>query len=124
MKTIQTKPDCTLGFVLAPNTKNILGHKTGDKYRALWDGVNYSEGILLSEITEEQAKELVEETNIGISIQEPPFPYPPQESITTYPLYNGPNWAVAGSAITSLKSAALSVGIEEKDFDKYLVVKL
>jgi hypothetical protein len=85
MKTIQTKPDCTLGFLPTSfegelQAKEIIGK--------------------LSEISEDQARELMEvdKGHIGFG------------RICNY-LYG-------------LKESAKAVGIEEKDFDKYLVVKL
>jgi hypothetical protein len=99
MKTIQTKPDCTLGFV-----EEALVKTNGDLLAYLWERVNFLHSYKLlgklSEITEEQARELMEvdKGHIGFG------------RICNY-LYG-------------LKESAKAVGIEEKDFGSYLVVKL
>jgi hypothetical protein len=124
MLTVQTKPDCTLGFALG--WKNPDGNfvfqlnqdieftpVTPEAYIgfkadfAKMDEVGFFEkgdkiNIIgkLSEITEEQARELMEvdKGHIGFG------------RICNY-LYG-------------LKESAKAVGIEEKDFDKYLIIKL
>jgi hypothetical protein len=107
MKTIQTKPDCTLGFVRfgkdkpeAEPTVTLYGNSLEGWRKAKISNTEYEAINLLSEITEEQAKELMEvdKGHIGFG------------RICNY-LYG-------------LKESAKAVGILETDFDKYLVVKL
>jgi hypothetical protein len=132
MKTIQTKPDCTLGFLpweKGKSTKGLL---------ILHDNFLYSRKYIgqLSEITEEQARELVEailwKESISITSRTSPetkrtFLYKKYGNLPFIAPYHAD---MEGGeihpliAIHSLQSAALSVGIEEKDFDKYLVIKL
>jgi hypothetical protein len=107
MKTIQTKPDCTLGFIPAPKLEAggwITSHDAMLDEKITLIGK-------LSEITEEQARELLDSFLHG--------------GFVVYKDYIDPtNSYFNASVLSSLKSAALSVGIEEKDFDKYLVIKL
>jgi hypothetical protein len=131
MKTVQTKPDCTLGFVevepewfnfktrfdgswwLYGSNKSIPDNNPFSEVETFEDEYVYTLLVekvkefkqisvigKLSEITEEQARELMEvdKEHIGFG------------RICNY-LYG-------------LKESAKAVGIEEKDFDKYLVVKL
>lgn len=129
MKAIKTKPDCTLGFVKIPEIKvPFQGHsenvlRFSEVTKESLDGSGFSwfkeedsfEAIgKLSEVTEEQARELVEEIN-GATLGNKPLPMYKNYLLGTI---------LTDAATYSLKSAALSVGIEEKDFDKYLIVKL
>jgi hypothetical protein len=123
MKTVQTKPDCTLGFALGwknPDGKFVFQLNqdieftpvTPESYIGGVDpyiidevgctvGFNVNNKVIgkLSEITEEQARELV---------------YGHPEDYEKSPEYGK----------SGLNKLALSVGIEEKDFGNYLVVKL
>jgi hypothetical protein len=99
MKNIKTKEGVDLAFinikdipikVNVPNSSNEITHP-----------VNLGK---LSEITEEQAVELVEKIGDG------------------YKMYNG--IGSTGSAVKALHSAALSLQIPEAEFSKYLVIKL
>jgi hypothetical protein len=92
MKTIQTKSDCTLGFVEDSGPIKEIQKVRDILSKHLFIGK-------LSEITEEQAKELV---------------YGHPEDYEKSPEYGK----------SGLNKLALSVGILETDFDKYLVVKL
>jgi hypothetical protein len=131
MKTVQTKPDCTLGFI-----KMKPAHTgNADLESSVIKDVKIDIGLLtksnkaptpigiLSEITEEQAEELVD----GVKREDSEeiaywYCYNPEKANrhsdkkTLIPVYH--------KAMDSLKSAAESAGIEEKDFDKYLVIKL
>jgi hypothetical protein len=117
MKTIQTKPDCTLQFIECPRgyEKTVYTHPEGVKK---WKPIGR-----LSDITEEQARELVEGTTEGLITHKN---YCPSSRHRCSPIYyNADEGEIKFlRAIHSLQSAALSVGIEEKDFDKYLVIKL
>jgi HEPN domain-containing protein len=103
MKTIQTKPDTTLMFGEIPDGVSI------DKITEMVGVFGQVIGKL-SEITEEQARELVNQTGED---QYRRYWY-------SHPLQN----IFTNIAVESLESAALSVGIKEEDFDKYLVIKL
>jgi hypothetical protein len=128
MKTIETKPGVTLGFVKwdwHPAPTKVLVEGETDPRSIIYDGKslnpykadevgqtssqnNYKVIGKLSEITEEQAKELVEMTIDDAQYREV---------------------EKDGSVINrdhkyKLRKQAKSVGIEEKDFDKYLVIKL
>lgn len=113
MKTIETKPGVTIGFVDSEEF-DITMH--GD----------YVIGRL-SEITEEQAKELVASTKWHFP-EEHTVWFNYTESAEQPNPVSGQlrqKWNVGlSNAVDSLKTAAISVGIEEKDFDKYLVIKL
>ncbi len=105
MLTIKTKPDCTLGFLPYPEggTAGLL---------VKHEGIIMKREIIgkLSEITEEQARELVEESGLDRGgFKNPSFRQQKCFSML---------------AKDALEFWALSVGIEEKSFDKYLVVKL
>jgi hypothetical protein len=112
MKTVQTKPDCTLGFV-----EETLVKTNGDLLTYLWEKVSFLHSYKLlgklSEITEEQAEELVDSK----------MKYPGCMHYRMYYEFLGNDFNLI-RAIYSLRSAALSVGIPETDFDKYLVIKL
>jgi hypothetical protein len=119
MLTIKTKPDCTLGFVEVPDfkisdeiisagEKNIIRFSqksidaTDNPFR---DAIGF-EGKQaigkLSEITEEQAKEFYNDVN-------------PINAKTVL-------WEKTG--LCKIAKSAFLVGIEEKDFENYLVIKL
>jgi hypothetical protein len=117
MKNIKTKEGVDLAFinikdipikVNVPNSSNEITHP-----------VNLGK---LSEITEEQAKELVECTTSENDATMD------GKAVTSFLLYNHrrtkDSSVVTINPIKALFSAALSVGIEEKDFDQYLVIKL
>ena len=128
MLTIKTKPDYTLGFIKYTEIK---------MHPSLPDGLYYYESQLeggkdigkLSEITEEQAKELVDLGKMYFKITTPECYdgkkqklYVDLNELHEFDKFNGK--PVGEAYKLKLKDAALSVGIEEKDFDKYLVVKL
>jgi hypothetical protein len=122
MKTIQTKPDCTLGFAKSDKSTNELNNDvliygtacaTVDTNPYTLLELVESKKVVgwLSEVSEEQAKELLESSLVN--------------GFCCYKNYmDSTNWYFGASVLMSLQSAALSVGIEEKDFDKYLIVKL
>lgn len=138
MKAIKTKPDCTLGFVKIPEIKvPFQGHsenvlRFSEVTKESLDGSGFSwfkeedsfEAIgKLSEVTEEQAMELVQ-TCSSFAMQ---FDGRYGGSMVGFANYNMDEESYTVCVYTptdSLQSAALSVGIEEKDFDKYLVIKL
>lgn len=119
MLTIKTKPDCTLGFVpmdikFSPITpESYDGEKVNPYHIDEVFIINTDKSKIigkLSEITEEQARELVKSSNLknqGIA-----YHIDPLENI------------YSRTALIAIQAAVLSVGIEEKDFDKYVVVKL
>jgi hypothetical protein len=123
MMTIKTKPDCTLGFVRfgkdKPETEpaiTIIGYPTGKRIAKIGNSETEYEPInLLSDISEEQARELVDLGKFEI----------------IDPRNGEKMWADLNEVYnfdkfykSKLKEHALSVGIEEKDFDKYLIIKL
>jgi hypothetical protein len=123
MKTIQTKPDCTLGFYKIVEGKNKY-FPNSTAIRAIGDSNLTEKSIYignLSEITEEQARELVGGMEC---IYETYGKLSPWAEYGTEDQKGGGKKYFAIHAVDSLQSAALSVGIEEKDFDKYLVIKL
>ncbi len=123
MKTVQTKPDCTLGFVKdsGPIQEINSVKEIFSKYPLIGK---------LSEITEEQARELVEKQHyVGDGIEPMYKMYYTKESglLQPYHYIEQDDEIIMGGfslAISSLKSAAEEVGIEEKDFGNYLVIKL
>lgn len=148
MKTIQTKPDCTLGFIevkpewfnfkarfdgswwLYGSNKNIPDNNPFSEVETFEDehvltiliekvrGEFRDISVIgkLSEITEEQARKLVDYDRYGRHGDQ--FrDYIECDWNTKRPY----KW---DTAIYSIHSAAQSVGIEEKDFDKCLVIKL
>jgi hypothetical protein len=102
LKTIETKPGVTLKFIACPRgyEKTAYTYPEGMDPLRKWEPIGR-----LSEITEEQAKELVEE----------------KEGF--YKNYSEP-FCVCVGPDGSLNSVALSLGIKESDFDQYLVIKL
>jgi hypothetical protein len=109
MKTIETKPGVTLGF------------KESDRHRSVTEFILDNNCLIknkdiigrLSEITEEQAKELVLHPEDVLHGNE------------WHPLYKDYTSSIFKSlAIGSLYSAAESLGIKESEFEKYLVIKL
>jgi hypothetical protein len=108
MKTIETKPGVTLGFIACPEGYENLSLIVPKGSRFGWKQIGK-----LSEITEEQAKELVL------------HPEDVKHGDTWYPLYKDYTGLVlTRSPIRSLCSAAGFTGIEEKDYENYLVIKL
>jgi hypothetical protein len=101
MKTIETKPGVTLGFVLARDINFYTVFPEGAN--ADWKPPKVISK--LSEITEEQAKELIPNT----------IPQFMDAGVIR-------NWKY--DPLNALKEGVKSVGIEEKDFGNYLVVRL
>jgi hypothetical protein len=120
MLTIKTKPDCTLQFIECPRGYEKIVYTFPETADPLtWKPIGR-----LSEVTEEQARELVEGTTEGLSMHKD---YCHESNVRLGPFYydaDGDGEIKFLRAIHSLQSAALSVGIEEKDFDKFLIVKL
>ena len=122
MLTIKTKPDYTLGFIKYTEIK---------MHPSLPDGLYYYESQLeggkdigkLSEITEEQARELVEEGHHFYGSLYKIYYSENSGLLQPYHMNDGePAWF--SNAINSLQSAAEEVGIKEEEFDQYLVIKL
>lgn len=126
MITIETKPGVTIGFYKPP-VLPYMEEFNKDSRKCIYVNNMILHVFFinkLSEITEDQAKELVEIIN--------------KDPLPTYKAYNhkgymalSPTYYNGDTGIISLlrakqsiETAALSVGIEEKDFDQYLVIKL
>jgi hypothetical protein len=149
MKTIQTKPDCTLGFVELPVAPKKWNEETIELYLNAckeFTKTSLTEEMLglkkapeligkLSEITEEQAKELVyfdekwiywiNKENKLLSSESNPA------NITYLPLtkmkdiLNDVYYQIHNDNLRALKKLIIEVvGIKEEEFDKYLVIKL
>ena len=112
MITIQTKPDCTLGFIpikddwdrfvkdgLSIEYSFDIGHERDLGTRFIEVGREFEIIGKLSEITEEQAMELVYETKTWFG-------------------------DVTINSLDGLYQWSLNAGIKEKDFGNYLVIKL
>lgn len=118
MKTIQTKPGVTLGFVKIP--EHLLRKNSPyANIQCLQVNKNKKTAIdldvigILSEITEEQVQELCGLGTLNITY----------EGEYRHLVFNPWNF-IEDSCIYILHAAVKSVGIEEKDFDQYLVIKL
>lgn len=119
METIETKPGVTLGFYKPPVMPSKEEY-TSDMRKCIYINNKILHVIFidkLSEITEDQAWDLV-----GYTPLEMPHPHT-GEPTKLRAFYNYIGGHSDGPA-HSLQTAALSVGIEEKDFDQYLVIKL
>jgi hypothetical protein len=107
MLTIKTKPDCTLGFIKAPDGYENIAMIVPEGSRFSTKSIGK-----LSEITEEQARE---------------FCYKDGYSDFYYCEYkkNEINkYKSESSALMAFHTAIVLFGIAMKDFDKYLVIKL
>ena len=114
MKTIETKPGVTLGF--------FTQHAGEDDILRIPKGSGQYIGKL-SEITEEQARELVEEGHHFYGSLYKIYYSENSGVLQPYHMNDGePAWF--SNAINSLQSAAEEVGIKEEEFDQYLVIKL
>lgn len=120
METIETKPGVIIGFLKPP----IMPVETETRERKCLYVNNTILHVFyigkLSEITEEQAKELV-----TVAVDDLCFKY----NFKTFEEWtevreNGLEQIECFTYRKKLHSAALSLGIKEKDFDQYLVIKL
>lgn len=116
MLTIETKPGVTLHFLQCPDGYEHIALVVPEGSRFGWKGIGR-----LSEITEEQAKELVDGDKY---VYKTYGDLPECAQYGTQDLKGGGVKKFALYAVDSLGSAAIGLGIKEEDFDQYLVIKL
>lgn len=121
METIQTKPGVTIGFLRPP----AMPDETETNYRKCLYVNNTMLHVYyigkLSEITEDQAKELVDLGKIEIDYKGEKR-HADLDEVYAMDKFMGKNPGERYKL--QLKVVAESVGIKEKDFDQYLVIKL
>lgn len=121
MKTIETKPGVTIGF-WRPPMPDAMPSKEASNHRKC---IYINNEILhvfcisrLSEITEDQAKELTDPVAASIDGK-----YYMDYTYSKEDFHNNVKFKKL-NAVECLKSAALLHGIPETDFDQYLVILL
>jgi hypothetical protein len=122
MLTIETKPGVKIGFV-----KKSYSDGGRDFYHTATGG-NVKELIgKLSEITEDQAKELVEAQSFGGGTMYKMYYTKESGLLQPYHYVETEEEIQIGgfsSAIHSLQSAAEEAGVKESEYNQYLIIKL